>query len=303
MTFWLLVPCLAACSGNSGSDSTTSDSSIAWDLTFTPDPGIRVDNAAIPSAYVDDTGSVVLMYEDESTQPGSWKIKTASDGLIFFTSVDPAAVRHPYDVLMPDGRWRRYIWNPPSQQFTSETSSDRIHYTSDVGTRYALQPQDNGTMGIYDIFSDSAGGIVLLYIGDMYGMNNVRRAYSSDGGWTFAYTDGNVLGDDGAGGGPNSYVDQHCIRLPDGRRRLTCMRRTDIYSFLSTDDGKSFSADAGARILKSDFTELTVQSLNDPTMVLLPDGRYRIYVAALISKGAGTKWAILSATSDAPPES
>ena len=43
-------------------------------------------------------------------------------------------------------------------------------------------------------------------------------------------------------------------------------------------------------------------SLNDPKVILLPDGRYRMYMASMIRTGPGEndiKWAIVSATTSA----
>ena len=97
--------------------------------------------------------------------------------------------------------YRKYLREPDST-FVSGTSTD--------GVRYVPELEDRGTIGVYDHFVDSSGGVVLLHVGDMRGANNVRRAYSPPGnnGWTFRFESGNILGDADPGGGPNSYVDQ-----------------------------------------------------------------------------------------------
>ena len=83
-----------------------------------------------------------------------------------------------------------------------------------------------------EVFVDAAGGVVLLYSADKLGLNNLRRAYSTDGGESFAFQHGNVLGDDTAGGGGNSYVDRATVLLPDGRRRLHALKGGQaIHSF------------------------------------------------------------------------
>ena len=268
------------------------------ELRFTPDPGLRVDNASNPAARVDESGKVILFYENQASR--RVQVATAADGMKFPEGVPPTGIRHPFDTKLPDGTWRRYSWDRQTRAFTSSSSKDGTRYTPDAGVRYTLHESDRGTMGIYDVFSDARGGVVLLYLGDMQGANNVRRAYSADGGNTFTYTGGNVLGDAGASGGGRSYVDQHSIPLPDGRRRLTCMKACDVFSFITEDDGMTFKLEPGARLACRDFTEFPVRCLNDPTLVRLPDGRYRIYVTAQIETAAGRRrQAIVSATTAA----
>ncbi|MBI3880984.1 MAG: exo-alpha-sialidase [Verrucomicrobia bacterium] len=269
------------------------------ELRFTPDPGLRIDNASNPAARVDESGKVILFYENQASH--RVQVATAADGMKFSEGVPPTGIRHPFDTKLPDGTWRRYSWDRRTRTFTSSSSKDGSRYTPDAGVRYSPHESDRGTMGIYDVFSDARGGVVLLYLGDMQGANNTRRAYSTDGGNTFAFTDGNVLGDARAGGGARTYVDQHSIPLPGGQRRLTCMKACDVYSFVTEDDGKTFKLEPGTRLACRDFTEFPVRCLNDPTLVRLPDGRFRIYVTAQTENETGRRrQAIVSATTAAP---
>ena len=115
-------------------------------------------------------------------------------------------------------------------------------------------------------------------------------------------------------GNDKSFWDPHATLLPDGRIRVVVMNqhgppvppavpKGTIYSFTSENHGTSFSQDPGIRLRYDYFTEFQVLSLNDPKLLRLPDGRYRIYLAAMISDGSGNnKWAILSATT-LPPTS
>ncbi len=284
------------------------------DLTFIPDSGIRMHLASNPAASVDpETGTVYLFYEDRTTTPGKRMLATSSDGLNFpggRLRTEADNLHFPYKVHLPDGTWRKYTFDNASSQLKSQSSSDGIHYKPDPGVRYAAQPSDNGKIGVHDQYVDASGGVVLLYIGDMQGVNNVRRAYSPPGnnGWTFTFEDDNVLGDATAGGGGHSYVDPKSILLPDGRRRLFTMSQGPlppqpgvhatgkIFSFISQ-DGKSYEMEPGIRLQAEDFTEFAVWSLNDPVVVQLPDGRYRMYVAALITAGTNEQeWVIVSAT-------
>ena len=81
-------------------------------------------------------------------------------------------------------------------------------------------------------------------------------------------------------GGANSYVDLSSLARPDGRRYLYAMRGgAGIYSFVSS-DWRTFAQEVGARVLRTAWIEFPVSGLFDPTVIRLPDGRYRMYVTA-----------------------
>lgn len=94
-----------------------------------------------------------------------------------------------------------------------------------------------------------------------------------------------------------TYVDPNVLVLADGRMRLITMKQaTTLYSFISS-DGRNFALEQGYRLHLNDFTGFKVSSLNDPKLVRLKDGRYRIYVAALVDRGDSKPlWTIVSAT-------
>ena len=277
--------------------------SIENTLIFRPDHGIRADYAGLASpSYDEETGLFYLYYEDNRSH--RQLVATSIDGLNFSIGTTPTEWLHdPRILILPEPEaegnpiHRRYLRQPDSS-FVSESSSDGIRFSRDPGIRFTPQPEDRGRIGVYDHFVDSAGGVVLLYIGDMFGVNNVRRAYSSpgDNGWTFVFQDANPLGDAHLGGGPNSYVDQKSILLPDGRRRLFAMKQGSIYSFTSLDDGETFQLDPGVRLAPQGFAGLQFRTLHDPWPVLLPDGRVRLYLHGFI-EGANPRNAIVSATS------
>jgi hypothetical protein len=272
------------------------------ELTFVPDPGVRVDRAGLASpSYDEDTGFFYLYYDDEESH--RQLVTTSQDGLIFGPGAAPTEWLHDPRILLmpqPDAEeraiYRRYIRQPDST-FISESSPDGRHFTRDEGIRYTPRPQDL-PVGVYDHFADSQGGIVLLYIGDMYGVNNIRRAYSApgDNGWIFRFENGNPLNDADLGGGSNSYVDQKSILLPDGRRRLFVMKQGSIYSFISRNGGATFTLEPGVRLTPASFGDLKIRSLHDPWPVLLPDGRIRLYLHGFIDDGSSPRNDILSAT-------
>lgn len=259
-------------------------------LSFVPDPGIRMDNASNAKAGVDGSGTVFLYYEDRVLN--ARRLSTSADGLSFAAGQPYTTfANHPGRVRLSDGSWRRYSLSPQFQ-LSSERSDDGLTFVPEAGIRYSPAPADNGSMGVYDIFAVGSQ-VVMLYLGDLPGLNNTRRALSSDNGLSFTFERSNVLGDAGAGGGGNSFVDIESRPLADGSRRLYAMRGgLAIYSFLLNASGDTAVQESGARVQRSDWTEFSVSGLFDPSVVQLPDGRYRMYVTGQI----GSRQALLSAT-------
>lgn len=276
----------------------TPPAAVPPDLVFIPDPGVRVPDAASPVAAVDASGVVFLRYYDRAHR--AELLASAADGLRFGPGVRPTGfASDPRRVRLPDGTWRIYLSDPIYKVMTSLSSADGVAFTADPGVRYRPQPGDNGTMGAYTIFPDGGGGMVLLYVGDLQGLNNARRAYSppGDNGWSFTFDREDVLGDAALGGGLNSYGDiNSAVRLPDGRVRLFSVRQGSVYSFASADDGATFSLEPGVRLAPAEFRELRVGSLHDPWVVRLKDGRYRMYVVAEMGDPSAPRSVLLSAT-------
>lgn len=258
--------------------------------TFVADEGVRMEDASNPGARLNEDGTLDLLFEDKNERrPAAATAEESSDWLDFSVTdgaADPGIFRA---LRLPDGTCRAYGTDATKgidgKGMTSRSSEDCVTFTEDEGYRYVLQPEDNGEMGVWDLFVDSEGGVVLLYLGDMHGLNNVRRAYSTDGGWTFAFTNGNVFGDDDAGGGARSFVDDKVLPLPDGTFRAITMRGGSVHTFLSTDDGKTFVYE-GEALSPDDFADADYVGLFDPQLVLLPDGRQRIYVTAESETGS-----------------
>ncbi len=276
------------------------------DLVFIPDAGIRLTDASISEIGYDvATGTYYLFHNGEGVLKGDL-VATSKDGLTFSTPVrQTSKAFDPRRVRLPDGRWRSYFWDSPSKPsgLKSSISTDGVNFTEESGLRYSLQASDKSSAGIYELFANPDGTMVLLYLGDLMGLNNTRRAVSLDSGKTFAFDRGNILGDDSFGGGANSYVDMTTIVLADGRRRLFSMRQGHtIYSHTSSDGGKTWTLDAGFRLRDSvSFPQYSPKSHNDPSVIRLPDGRYRLYVASYLNDGRGCcKWGIVSATTAAP---
>ncbi len=304
---------LISCGQDGGSDETgqtlTSTGTGEEELTFIPDPGIRMDYATNASPAIAADGTFWLYYTTWTGANPSPHRATSADGITFSgEEVYFDRENDPRRALLPDGTYRFLHYDANVDGLGSTSSSDGLYFSPDQGIRYFLEPEDNGTFGVFDCYTNSNGEVVLLYIGAMGALNNVRRAVSTDGGWNFTFDGGNVCGDDEDGGLGFSHVDPRTIELPDGSRRLFTMKQgpepphpgvrkvSEIYSFYSA-DGKNFTQEEGLRLIPEDFTEFDVWSLHDPWVVRLSDGRYRMYITAILTGTDGiTRDAIVSAT-------
>jgi hypothetical protein len=271
-----------------------------------PDAGLRITAASNPFATVGSSGITYLGYQDARIgYPQAFQ--SSSDGLNFSNPTTLTYNNRSVDsrrTLMPDGKtWRLYMFNQTGVM-TSYISSDGNVFVPESGTRYTAQTTDNGSTGVYDQYVAGDGAVVLVYVGDLMGRNNLRMAKSTDNGVTFAFVKGNVLGDDDAYLTSRSFIDNKTILLADGRRRMFTMRSGELQSFI-TSDGYTWSRESGTRISYRNFAAagLTLYSLNDPVPVIDKNGKLKVYVATstapLTVEGPGnTNWGIVSATWD-----
>ncbi len=162
----------------------------------------------------------------------------------------------------------------------SATSTDGLDFTKQSGIRYSGTDADGGIVSAFDIIRESDTLLRMYYVGDWYGKNNVRTAVSHDNGNTWTFEQGNICGDDDAGGGPNSFVDPDIVKLPGGGYKLYVKKGADkIYSFSST-DGVNFTQDAGVRLQASQFAGLGVTALLDPDTLVFADNSMRMFCGA-----------------------
>lgn len=291
--------------------------------TFAVDAGIRIPDASNPLVVRHDGEAVTLAYEyrsDELKDQPRERVRVASseDGMTFEEGQPwPEGLPvGPAGIALPDGSVRRYSFDQSRGALTSETLGADGAYRRDEGTRYVPPAPDSSEpnavrFGVFTAFVDPDGGVVLLYNGsNAAGDVTVNRAYSEpgDNGMTFALTDEDILHGTLE---TEHYADPNAAVLPDGRAWLVVMNQADgprppmgrlgtLHGYLSEDGGRTF-AYAGELFGWDDYGDLDAYSLNDPKAVLLPDGRLRIYVAAMIPNAAnenGFGWAIVSATQD-----
>ncbi len=302
---------------------------------FALDDGYRIYDASNPRIMSYEDSTLTLGYEYRSSElkntPGEkGYIAVSHDhGLTFeegrqFQNDE----QHGKGVLMPDGKtYRRYVMDLQNGLMVSESSTDRDTWTDDSGARYDLNEHDEGWAGVYTIFVDGDGGVVLLYNNDIVWEETgekiiyVRRAYSKpgDNGMNFEFEDDDVMEMQHSDGTPVSWADPHAAVASDGSIRLVVMhqergkpfppkgRTGDIYTFVSTDGGNSFTVE-GKALGWEEIDAYTVFSLNDPKIIQLEDGRFRFWVAAMVYEGELTDteslngedpdfhWLMLSAT-------
>lgn len=315
---------LLSCSSGSDSDETTTSSSATSSTYFKLDAGYRINFGSNPRIMDYQNGQLKLGYEYQTKELANMPsergyVAFTTDGLNFSDNRKFEPGENKGKGVLIDGTiWRRYAEDITGKML-SESSTDGVNYALDGGYRYDLNEHDNGKMGVRTFFVDKYGGVVMLYNSNTTingkEMILVKRAYSQPGdkGLNFTLTDDDVIGMTYKDGVIQSFADPNAVVLPDGRVRLIVMqqdrdqalppigRTGTIYSFIST-DGREFAFEAKLLAWNS-FTEFEVRSLNDPKIVRFDDGRYRIYVAAMIPSEGGEedqgqyKWVIVSATS------
>ena len=285
---------------------------IPWDLDFRPDEGIRVDGSANPHPGVDSRTGDIWLY---TQLQGTTFLSTSQDGLVFSDPQETPGpgvnTNDPRSIQLPDGRWRVYRYDRRRGGFVSSTSIDGVRYQQDAGLRYKLQEIDEGWVGVYTTFANDQNEVLLIYLGAFPG--TARLALSTDGGETFSFIRRNLLEDEEYKSCHWIHWDPRALVLSDGRIRLFTMVQGpqpphpgyravgEVFSWTSLDGGHSWNMDPVVSLTPKDFLPfgLYVWSLNDPWVVELPDGRYRMYVAAVLSddaEGTNQRVGILSAT-------
>ena len=279
------------------------------DLIFIPDSGIRIDSSGISRVLIDPTGVYILYY----TQGPSNGVAVSDDGLNF-TIEDPQNYPSFRYKLMPDSSYMHYFIDIVNDTalLKSRSSIDGVTFTLDSGNRFVFPTNDAITSAnVYStFFNNILGEVYMIYLAGEIDNARSIKSESGNNGWHFGSYTTNIFGDSVLGGGNQSYWDPNAIVLPDNRIRIFTMNqhghpvppavpKGTIYSFTSNDHGATFIQDPDYRLRFDDYDEFEVISLNDPKVILLPDGRYRMYVASMIRTGQGNddiKWSIVSAT-------
>ena len=290
-------------------------SELPPELVFVPDAGVRIYDAGQPAPVLMEDGSICLFYNiaHGPNTPGRREVACSEDGLTFpeeGQAPHSVEVINPFAVRLPDGMWRLYAMNEDTGIMTSRRSADGVRFAPEDGVRYTAPPE-HLPLGVRDFFVNADGDVIFLYIGHRDGEDaHIRLAVSTDGGDTFTLHTDDPLGDLEKDDRQDRNVDPKFTPLPDGGARLFTMvpgvvpipgqRACCVVASFTTPDGYTYTPDPGVRLRTDDFTEFAVWSLNDPWVIRLPDGRFRMYVAGLLAEKVGQgQVVILSATT--PP--
>ena len=308
-------------------------------LNWVIDAGFRLENSSNSRIMRYEDGVVHLGHEyraqELKDEPGRGSyVAISEDGLNFGERTKFQGDDYLGDgILLLDGTYRRYREDMVNGWVVSQSSTDGgVTWADDPGYRYDLNENDAGWMGVRAFWVNDDGGVGFIYnTNQIFGPNgeeihSVRLAYSEPGddGMNFELIDDNPIED---------YVtsdvlqemaaDPHFVKLEDGRIRLIVMRQDhrretppleangSIVTYIS-EDGFDFQYE-GEVVSWDDFEEWDVISLNDPKIMELDDGRFRVYVAAWIpdedipddvrdtmvdGRIAGYRWIIVSITTE-----
>ena len=289
---------------------------------FTIDEGMRLDYASNPLVLDYEGMSVTLAYESHAdnlkNEPSAnAPVVYSEDGLTFVEKEQAGNSVKPKPLLLPDGSYRRYWYDPQEGGVVGQTSTDAETFTDLDGVFDHIEGGGNidaRTFGVSTYFVDSDGGIVLLYNStDDDGAIVVNRAYASaENDWMeFVLEKQDIL--DGTLES-EVYADPTSLVLENGDVWLVVMnqgegpmpplgRQGRIHAYVSTDGGDTF-AYWGHLFSYDDVTEFDVYSLNDPKIVEHSDGTLRIYIAAMVKdeeveaedEKTGNKYIMISAS-------
>jgi hypothetical protein len=252
----LLAACLLLVAAGCGGSGTR------WH--FSRDAGVRIDDAVSAEAFERPDGSIVV-YANSPTGIEAWR---SNDGLSFRRMRGRMPLgAHPTVVRLLDGRLRMYYATPSDlpirpSQLRSASSRDGWVWFLDDGVRFG----DVG-FGVMEVVP-LPDGTWRLYHNDrqLHGSSRILSARSTRG-LTFHLEPGVRL--------PAPYADPAVVRLPSGGWLMAVstiekVRRQHIHLAESQDglhwrvEPRPLFDDPGA----SDF---------DPTLLALPQGRYRLY--------------------------
>ena len=265
--------------------------------TWTVESGTRI---------ADTTSSSTIRLADNTyrTYYGGVRTATSTDGLTWGGMSDPIRPspgeqnRNPAIFLASDGTYVLVFEKVVSNvaRFYRATSPDGITFTMNPTTP-VMEPvsSDNNFLSVPDVIRVNATTVRMYFVA---GGDLTDSATSTDDGRTWT-REGRVT--ISGLSSSNWVVDPDLIQTasgsyrmyfatgPDGQANLQSKR---IRSATST-DGRTFTLDAGDRVTPTGAGDDIV----DPDVVLLPDGRYRMYYGY---STAGSQYQLLSAISSVP---
>lgn len=306
-----------------GQTESSIETSSEFSYEFVADPGYRIDYASNPLFLDVSENGVTLAYEyrtkglKASPEEGI-RVTSSQDGLNFNVGQAPDRPVAPKGVQLPDGSYIRYEYDQKENVLMSYSSPDGDRYELKGEKAYNFNTSDlfsqpGFTFGVHTQFLDNQGGVVLLHNRTDENENIVVTelyAAPESEGRSFELRGENILGGSIK---EEFYADPNAIILPNGNIFLVVMSQEDgskppmarqgvIHGYLSKDQGVSFTL-TGTLVSYEDYSDLDAYSLNDPKLVLMPDGALKIYVAAMVPNEDSQdensfKWIIVSASNE-----
>lgn len=288
---------------------------------FTPEHGIRLQDAAQPRSGLGEDGQTYLYYLNEFAREE--RVSRSLDGLTFKRGA------YPYDrsgdprrVRLADGSWKVFDLDPDRHVLMSATSMDGRMFTLESGIRMLPQLIDKMSMGHGAVWSGPDGALYFMYMGDVHGDRQFRIARSTDQGIRFEPLENDCL--DGRPEGvairaavplprPDGWVEIYVLekRLPPAVDKVfegeTPMRQRwgsrqevrdqaaacRVARYRGNASTGVFMRDAGYLVEPLDFTAHRVTDLDSLWPIELPDGRVRLYVGARIVPGFGKELSVI----------
>jgi uncharacterized protein (TIGR03437 family) len=240
--------------------------------------GVRVSAGNVPFVYPLETGGYRLYFCGQ----GGILSAYSANGLDF--QIEPG-VRVPRGcdpslVRLDDGRYRMYYKIPfgpggPGQSVHkaySAISADGVQFT-DEGLRLESEGTiDRGWVSVPEVIRTFDGRWRMYYVSARDGIANVIASAVSDDGLLFEREEGIRA---------EGLVDPAVVKLPNGQYWLFGMAglgspgSTMTIRSATSADGLRFYWDEGVRIRAGGPDD--ARGLFDPSVVALPDGRYRMY--------------------------
>lgn len=304
----LLLACAVFCMSSAGSgQSNLLRATAIPSSTWTKEPGVRIDRG--PPGSPDDrkasTPHVIRLHDGTLRMyysgPGILSAHS-SDG---FTWTKEPGIRvpvgipgqlsdvvHPFVFSLPAGGYRMYYECSSDDRFydiRSAVSPDGMNWSVEEGVRlrHESEPQ-GGAGGMDDPFVVEIDGGLRMYYVAFDGVNTrILSALSSDGlRWRL---ESGVRVDIGPAGSADQLGASHfyIIGLPDGRLQMYYSGGSkepfgdSILSAVSV-DGLTWAKEPGVRLDLGPPGSFDERLLLQPSIVQLPDGRFRMYYAGFL---------------------
>jgi len=250
---------------------------------WTKEPGVRVGVGNVPFVYPLESGGYRLYFCGMNGALSA----LSQDGLNF--AVEPGVRMHGCDpslVKLDDGRYRLYYKmasgpGGPGQSIHkaySAISTDGLNFI-DEGLRLESENTiDNGWVSVPEVVRTFDGRWRMYYVSARESPANMIVSAVSDDGLNFVREEGVRV---------QGMVDPAILTLPNGQYWLFGMvglgaQGTQVMRSATSADGLRFVMDNDILVRAGGPNDLN--GLFDPTVVALPDGRYRMYYGGDASK-------------------